>query len=165
MAAHPLSRRLIAFLSAVFAALFVVSLTPAPAHATYGPAIPVDIQLRSYDSYGNEYRVGRVVGTVQFDDGNSAYYISLTVCRQSSYTSPNAQVLVNGVSQFYLSSWDGVARPQVCGDAWGQSGATTGGFSYGGVVRNLTVTIQGIHFDGSQAKEIVRSRTYDNPYN
>jgi hypothetical protein len=165
MGADNWRRRLVALLAATFAALFVTSLAAAPAQATYGPPNPIDIQLRSQDSYGNVYLVGRVVGNLYFDDGSSAYHLSLTLCRQSSYTTPHLHVLVNGVEHRFFSGSDGVARPGVCGDRWGQSLAIESGHSYAGVIQTLGFTIEGIHFDGSTARDIVRSRAYDNPYN
>jgi hypothetical protein len=167
VAAHPLRRRLIAFLSAMFAALFVGSLAPAPAHATYGPPQTVTIQLRSYDSYGNEYRVGRLVGTVQFDDGNSAYYLSLVMCRQSSYTNPHLRIHLNNGTVYhqFFSPSDNTRRPVECDGGHGMSGTVVGGFGYGGVISNLTISLEGIHFDMSTARTVSRSATYDNPYN
>ena len=92
--------------------------------------------------------------------------LAVTVCRQSSYTSPNMRIIVNGVAGGVWSGEDGIRRPQVCGDRFGQSFAIDGIFTAGGaVVRNAGVTIEGIYFDGSTATTISRGAGYDNPYN
>lgn len=162
-----LPRRVLTFLAATFAAAAVATtLTAAPAQAAWSSAYPVNIQLTSYSSSGGVYQVGRVVGSLWFDSGNSAYQLSLIMCRQSSYTNPNVRISVNGSSHHSFSPSDGTRRPESCGGGHGMSGVISGVYSYSGVVRNLTVTISGIHFDfPNVAKDVVRSSTYDNPFN
>ena len=158
-----LRRRLITLLALTFVALLTTSLAAVPAQATYGSPFAVSLQLRSYTSTGTEYQVGRLVGTVQFDDGNSAYYLSLIMCRQSSYTNPQVRVYVNGVYTLFFSPSDNIRRPESCNGGHGLSGVIEGGFGYSGVIANLTISISGIHFDGSTARDVSRSAFYDNP--
>lgn len=153
-------RQLTKFVAIMSAALFAVALAAAPAQATYGSPLPVDLQLTS--SSGT-IQVGRIVGTLQFDNGNSHYWVSATICRQSSYTNPNVRVFVNGSLHQYLTGTYG-SRPQICG-GHGISEAVNSGFAYAGTIYNITISIEGIHFDGSTATTRTRSTTYDNPFN
>jgi hypothetical protein len=161
-----LPRRLLKFLTtAVAATVLATTLTAAPAQAAWSSPYIVDIQLRSYTSIGTEYLVGRVVGTLQFDDGNSQYLLSLIMCRQSSYVNPNVRILINGATHQWFSPSDNTRRPESCAGGHGMSGVISGVYAYSGVIPSLTVSIAGIHYDGSTAKDIVRSSFYDNPYN
>lgn len=160
-----LRHRLARLLTVALAALFVASLAPAPAHAAYSSPVTVNIQLRSYDAYYNTYLVGKVYGTIQFDSSNSRYRLSLVVCRQSSYVAPNVTVSVNGAYHHSGVNWDQVRRPDICDDIWGNSGTINGDFTYNGVVRSVTISIRGIHYDWGTAKEVQRQGTYDNPFN
>src|SRR3954454_13091966 len=110
-------RRVISVLG-VAGALFVMA--RAPAHASLGPAQTVSIQLRGYNSYGTTFNAGLVYGTIQFDTNTTQYRLSVTICRQSSYTSPNVRITTNGVSSGVYSGEDGVRRPAICG-GWGNS--------------------------------------------
>ncbi|WP_117208948.1 hypothetical protein [Allorhizocola rhizosphaerae] len=157
-------RRVFGVIGATLAALFVMSVAAAPAHATLGPAQSVDIQLRSYSDSGGEYLVGRVVGTIQFDSGNTQYRLAVTICRQSSYTSPNMRIYVNGTPGPVYAGEDGVRRPHICG-GHGLSNVVDGLFTYGGTIVGISVTIEGIHFDGSTARTVSKGRYYDNPFN
>ena len=159
-----LRRRLARLLAVTAAMLFVTSLAAAPAHAALGPPQPVSMQLRAYTSTGVEYLVGRVVGTIQFDDANTAYNLSLTVCRQSSYVSPNVRVFVNGAYAGYFAGEDGTPRPSIC-PGHGMSGVINGTFTTGGTVQNVSITITGLFFNGSTATEKSKSAFYDNPFN
>ena len=158
---HHLAR----ILTVAMAALFVASLAPAPAHAAYSSPVTVNIQLRSYDASYNLYLVGKVYGTIQFDDSNRRYRLSLVVCRQSSYVAPHVTVYVNGAYHHSGVNWDQVRRPEICDDYWGNSGTINGDFTYSGVVRNVTIQIRGLHFDMYTAREVIREGTYDNPFN
>jgi hypothetical protein len=161
-ATNAVRRRLGRLLSvAAVAAALTTFLAPPPAHATLGPPVPVDIQLRS-SSGGYQTLVGRVVGTIQFDDGASAYRLSLVVCRQSSYTAPNVRINVNGVFEHSIQQ-DSVYRSEICG-GHGLSGELVRTFSYPGVVENISIGIQGVHFDGSTARNVGGGAFYPNPY-
>ncbi|MFI9815987.1 hypothetical protein [Saccharothrix variisporea] len=133
------------------AALVAGAVTAAPAQATLGPAQPIDIQLRGYSSTGIETQVGRMVGTIRFDDGNTLYRIDATMYRQSSYVDTKLRIEVNGATHqnFY------------------QSGTISADFPYPGVVQNVRLVFEGLYYDGAtnRVKTITRSAFYDNPYN
>ncbi|MFC0533379.1 hypothetical protein [Phytohabitans kaempferiae] len=161
-----LPRRLLGFLTTAFAAtVLATTLAAAPAQAAWSSPYAVDLQLRSYTSTGAEFLVGRLVGTLQFDSGNSQYLLSLIMCRQSSYVNPNVRILINGVTHQWFSPSDNTRRPESCGGGHGLSGVISGAYAYGGVIPSITVSFAGIHFDYSTAKDITRSAFYDNPYN
>ncbi|WP_141975515.1 hypothetical protein [Saccharothrix saharensis] len=149
--------------AATLAVLLGASLAAAPAQAAYGPAQPVDIQLRGY-SGGYTTLVGRLVGSVRFDDGNSLYRLDLTLCRQSSYTSTKLTVTVNGAAHQWYSREDGY-RPAACGGGHGLSGVVNVDVPYAGVVQNVGLVYEGLHFSGSTATPVSRSAFYDNPFN
>ncbi len=161
--ASRLRRQVISVIGVAVAALSATLLAPAPAHATLGPALPIDVQLRSYYN-GGEYLVGRVVGTIQFDTNNVQYKLSVTVCRQSSYTSPNVRIYVNGTQSSTYSGEDNIRR-QIC-SGHGMSFVIDNTFTAGGaVVRFVGIGIEGVHFDGSNARFVSGGAGYDNPYN
>jgi len=161
-----LPRRLIRLLTTAFAAtVLATTLVAAPAQAAWSSPYTVDIQLRSYTSTGTEFLVGRVVGTLQFDSGNSQYQLSLIMCRQSSYVNPNVRILINGATHQWFSPSDNTRRPESCAGGHGMSGVIGGVYTYGGIIPSLTVSLSGIHFDYPNAKDVVRSSFYDNPYN
>src|SRR3954454_18503789 len=139
-------RRLLTFLAAGLAIFLGSSLAAAPARATLGAPQPVSLQVRGYMG-STEILVGRAVGTIQLDDSNSAYQLSLILCRQSSYVAPTLRISVNGVQQQVFSGEDGIRRPSVCGDTYGQSMAINGTYGYSGVVRNITIQLEGLFFD------------------
>jgi hypothetical protein len=155
-------RRLVAFVATAVSAVVLATLPAAPAQATLGPPQPVDIQLRSY-SGGYQTLVGRVVGTLQFDDGASAYHLSVVVCRQSSYTVPNVRITVNGVLDRSFAPQDGQPRPEICG-GHGLSGVFASTVAYPGRIERIAVGIEGIHFDGSTARPVGGGASYLNPY-
>ncbi|WP_143532733.1 hypothetical protein [Saccharothrix sp. ALI-22-I] len=157
-------RRLTGLFTITLAMLFTAALVAAPAHATYGPPQPVDLNLRGTSSTGLITPVGRLVGSVQFDDGNSYYRLDAIACRQSSYVEPTIKIDVNGALHQWFSSSDGIRRPEVCG-GHGMSGAVNVEFAYSGIIYNIKVTYEGLYFEGSTAKPISKSRTYDNPFN
>lgn len=160
-----LPRRLLTFLAAVFAAtVLATALTAAPARADWSAPYTVDMQLRSYSSTGSEVLVGRLVGTLQFDSGNSQYLLSLIMCRQSSYSNPTVRILINGATHQWFSPSDNTRRPESCAGGHGMSGVISGAYAYGGVIPSLTVSFTGIHF-GNPARDVTRTSFYDNPYN
>ncbi|XVS67393.1 hypothetical protein ACQPYE_15435 [Actinosynnema sp. CA-299493] len=158
-----LRRHLTTLFALTSAVVLGVSLTATPAQATYGPAQPVDIQL-SGSSGGYTTLVGRLVGSVRFDDGNSLYRLDLTLCRQSSYTSTKLTVNVNGAFHQWYSHHDGY-RPAVCGGGHGMSGVVNVDVPYAGVVQNIGLVYEGLHFSGSTATPVFGGAFYDNPFN
>jgi len=159
--ARSLGRRLIGVLALALAALAV---TASPAHASPGATQTIDVQLTTYSNYGYLVQVGRVYGTIQFDTNNTQFSVSLVVCRQSSYTSPNVRFNVNGSASGVYNAEDSTRRPQICG-GWGTSGVIAGTFSYGTTVAGVGVGVEGIYFDGSSARSVGGGAYADNPYN
>lgn len=145
------------------AAAVAVTVAAAPAQAALGPAQTVDIQLTSYAG-GYQTQVGRVVGTIQFDDGRQAYNVTLTVCRQSSYTINNVRLFVNGALSQSFSVQDSTLRPQACGGGHGLSGVYAQTLTYGYAVQKVAIGVEGIHFDGSTARTVGSGAAYTNPY-
>lgn len=154
-----LRTHLIRLLTVALAAVVAASLAPAPAHAALGSPIPVQIQLQSQGSAGGVYQVGRLEGTLQFDSSKTSFRLSVQVCRQSSYTPPNVTIYVNGAVHQVITP----NSPHACGPT-NTSGRIDQDFHHGGVINNVTISLQGIHFDMWTAKEIVRSRSYNNPF-
>lgn len=139
-------------LSGVLAALLLSAAVAAvPAHAALDSGQPVNIQLRGYSSTGAETQVGRMVGTVRFDSGNSLFRLDATVERQSSYVDSKVRIDVNGTAYEYIY----------------QSGAIARDFPYGGTVYNVQLTLEGLYYDGATntVKTVKRSAFYDNPFN
>jgi hypothetical protein len=160
-----LRRRVISVIGVAVTALSVSMLAPVPAHATLGPPSTVNIQLTKPWPGGGTILVGRVTGTIQFDDGNTAFKLSVTVCRQSSYTSPNVRISVNGVSGGVWTGEDNVRRPQACGGGHGLSFVIDGTFTRASVITRAGISIQGVFFDGSTATSVSGGQGFDNPYN
>ncbi|MEJ2859440.1 MULTISPECIES: hypothetical protein [unclassified Saccharothrix] len=133
------------------AALVAGAISAAPAQATLGAAQPIDIQLRGYSSTGVETLVGRMVGSIRFDDGNTLYRIDATMYRQSSYVDTKLRIEVNGSPHQYFY----------------ESGTIAADFPYPGVVQNVRLVFEGLYYDGAtnRVKTITRSAFYDNPYN
>jgi hypothetical protein len=155
------------FLTAItFLGIFSTFLTARPAEATLGPAIPYTLQVRGQFQSGLIQELGRAVGTVQFDDGNSYYHLSFVLCRQSSYASPLLMVSVTGTGSGGSQIFSGITtlRPDICG-GHGQAYVFDGGFAYNGIIRSLTFTLEGVFMNGSNAERPRRTVTIDNPYN
>ena len=144
--------------------LGTAALTPAPAQAALGPASPIGIQLYGRDSSNRTVMVGSAVGSLAFDNSNTWYRLSVTVCRQGSYSFPNFRVLVNGANQ-YLYVNENNARPEACTGYAGYpaNGTLDGDFSYAGTIYNITLCLQGVLF-GMPAQFPERCVTYDNPF-
>ncbi len=72
-----------------------VLLAPTQAQAAWGTTYNLSIQVTYHNPSGGTVQLGRADGWVQFDDGGNTFRYSLTVCRQSGYTTPDLQVAVN----------------------------------------------------------------------
>ncbi|MDQ2583907.1 hypothetical protein [Saccharothrix yanglingensis] len=133
------------------AALLSATVAAVPAQAALDAGQPVDIQLRGYSSTGAETQVGRMTGTVRFDNGNSLFRLDVTVERQSSYVDSKVRIDVNGSSHEHVY----------------QSGVIARDFPYGGTVHNVQLTLEGLYYDGAtnRTKTVTRSAFYDNPFN
>jgi hypothetical protein len=91
----PLRRRVTGTLAAGAAVLSGLLVAPTPAHAAWGTTYNLSIQVTYRSPVGSTLQLGRADGWVQFDDGGDTFHYSLTVCRQSGYTTPDLQVAVN----------------------------------------------------------------------
>jgi hypothetical protein len=159
-----LPRRLTAFFAVTLAVLLGATLTAVPAQAAYGPAQPIYIQLQRTSSSGYTTQVGRLIGTLRFDDGNSLYRLDVTLCRQSSYVDTILSIRVNNTLQQRFSQRDEILRPDVCG-GHGISGVINADFAYSGPIYNIGIGYEGILFDGSTATSVGGGAFYDNPFN
>ena len=131
-----------------------------PAHATYGPQLPVIL----YVNADNGTKLARVEGTLQFDDGNAKYAYSLTLCRYSSYSAPYIRISVNGTYRDLLSWYGGTTVPWCTYS--GFATVFTGDIDYGSTVRNVSFQLVGSSFSNQNVyKEHYDYLTYDNPYN
>ncbi|MEV0199883.1 hypothetical protein [Nonomuraea sp. NPDC050691] len=143
----------------VLVALATLSLPIAPAHAAYGPPIPVTMEV-----YAKGVKLAGAYGSLQFDDGNTKYAYSLAMCRESSYSQPNLWISVNGGPRSLAWSGGGspVSIPQCRYDAYLISAEV----QHGGVVANVAFTLDGVHFSNQNvATYHSRTATFDNPYN
>jgi hypothetical protein len=123
-------RRVLVAFAAVLAMTAAAVMTSSPAQAAWGSQIPVTIQVT-----GNGQSLGYASGWVQFDTGGTTFQYSITVCRQSSYTTPTLTVAVNNqsnnqvgtvVATHYMSSW----TPGGTAPCYGGSQTFTGVHSY-----------------------------------
>ncbi|WNI16021.1 hypothetical protein [Actinacidiphila sp. ITFR-21] len=92
---RPIRRRITRLAATAAAVLGGVLVAPTPAHAAWGTTYDLSIQATYQFPTGSTTQVGRADGWVQFDDGGDTFRYSLTVCRQSGYTTPELQVAVN----------------------------------------------------------------------
>jgi hypothetical protein len=160
--------RLVTRLLATAAAAIGVTVLPAaPAHATYGPQFGT-VHWQLLNSGGNQL-IGSIDGTVEFDDGNTKFRYSLTMCRQNSFSAPYARVFVNGTYSFSLyPAYTGM--PSCTGGATAIGGVVTGEVETGSLVRNVTVEFNGSYYGSGPNGYMVweqrqRSILKDNPYN
>lgn len=147
----------------VLVAFFATTLASVPAQATLGSKLTIDMQLVGSWN-GVIVPVGRVKGTLQFDDGNSLYRLDVTVCRQSSFVVPTLSIDVNDDGSYdQRFSEGGPPLEDICPGSmsWGKSE----GFPFAGVIRKIRVRIDGLFFDGRTATPKTKSTLYDNPFN
>lgn len=152
------------------AGALVLPAAATPAHAAWGPAQPVTMQIRHYYPTGGSVQIGWVEGTVQFDDGGSALYYNLTVCRQSSYMLPYLTINVN---MYYAggrkySTFVTNVYPNYTGNATGQpcyssTGTASGQFTSPNF-SNVEFLVYGSTFEGSSHVVKSQDRVLYNPY-
>ncbi|MDH2426526.1 hypothetical protein [Sphaerisporangium sp. TRM90804] len=140
----------------------VAALLPlTPANAAYGAPIPVSMAV--YGGAGGTQLLARVDGTLAFDDANTRYTYSLSLCRVSSFVSPHVKVLVNGVYKDSLY-WNGGSSTALCPSFYTAT-ALSAEVENGGTVANVTLTLVGSDFNNNVYRERTRTGTYDNPFN
>ncbi|WP_329172583.1 hypothetical protein [Streptomyces sp. NBC_01477] len=91
----PIRRRVAGLLATAAAVSGAALVAPTQAHAAWGTTYNLSIQVTYRSSTGSTSQLGRADGWVQLDDGGNSFRYSLTVCRQSGYTTPDLQVAVN----------------------------------------------------------------------
>ncbi|THV26676.1 hypothetical protein [Glycomyces paridis] len=116
-----LRRALVGFV-AVLAMTFGAVMSSSPAQAAWGTQFPVTIQVT-----GAGQQLGYATGWVQFDTGGTTFQYSVTVCRQSSYTTPTLTVAVNStgsnpngtvVATHNSSAWSPPGTAPCYGSSW-----------------------------------------------
>lgn len=166
MALATRSRRwLLRPLAAALTGVLAILLAAAPAQATYSPPQLVYFQLQAqHSTTGVIYYLGRASGTIQFDDDNSSYYLSITICRQSSYSPPILRVYINGTSYHQGLTGSSVGRTPECDDR--PTNVINSAYTYNGVINSITLVFEGIFFeDYYHVRTVTKSSTYDNPFN
>ncbi|SEG77949.1 hypothetical protein SAMN05444920_104547 [Nonomuraea solani] len=156
------ARRAAGSVAIVIATLAAILMPVTPAHATYGPDLPVSLTVNS--NAGPSIMLAQLTGTLAFDDGNTKFRYALRLCWGSgSYPMPNFYVSVNGSTVFY---------PGQTGTAPAPSGCQLHLFLYNGeythstTITNITLYVTGGWFyPGNTYNSRTRSVTYDNPYN
>ncbi|MGN9909252.1 hypothetical protein ACTMTJ_17045 [Phytohabitans sp. LJ34] len=140
-----------------------------PAQAAWGTTVPVTIQVVGYFN-GYTLNLGRAEGSVQFDDGGSAFRYSFTFCRQSSYQLPymriSANVTYSGGQRHATplatvhASYTGSSTTQPC---YSSVGTAAGESSYPNFY-NLELQLFGSTFVGQSHVEFMEDQTLYNPY-
>jgi hypothetical protein len=153
-----LARRLPRSVAVAVIALAAALAPLTPAHATYGTALPVNLQVTG--EYGQD--LASVRGTLQFDDGGTAYKYSLTLCRHSSFTAPRIRIYVNSAYQDLLI-WSGGSSASWCA----YSNFTTNfnaQVDHGSTVHNIKIELMGSSFPSNVYTEHFDDSVYYSPY-
>ncbi|ETK32967.1 hypothetical protein [Microbispora sp. ATCC PTA-5024] len=161
MTEHSWGRRLTTSIALAVTALAVTCLPVSPAHAAYGPDQQVYVQVIAND--GSGMQLARLEGTVAFDDSNTKYRYSLSLCWQSgAYPQPSFLINVNGTTTNY-PVWTGSTSASGCQ----QVALYSAEASFGGSVYNLRFDVTAGWFShGYQYMTRTKSSgTYDNPFN
>ncbi|HEX6682477.1 MAG TPA: hypothetical protein VF062_06755 [Candidatus Limnocylindrales bacterium] len=142
----------------------------APAQAAWAAELPLNIQVLYYYYPSGSAQLGRVDGTVQFDDGGSALRYNLTFCRQSSYSLPYMTINVNSyvIGGRKYATWITNIYPPYAGysssqPCYGQTGTVYGEFTYANF-SNVEFLLYGSTFVGSTFTTVSQDRIYYNPY-
>ena len=129
----------------------------APAHATYGSDLTVNL-----DVWGQGIKLSGAYGTIAFDDGNAKYRYSIAVCWQGSYSRPTLYASVNGA---WRTALPGGGTPVTISQCQGQASLLSGEVTPGGTVNNVTITVDGVRFNPPNSTYHTNSAFYDNPFN
>ncbi|MEO3860460.1 hypothetical protein [Acrocarpospora sp. B8E8] len=153
-------RRLTTSIALAITALAVTFLPATPAHATYGADQPVYVQVIAND--GSGMQLARLEGTVAFDDSNTKYRYSLSLCWQSgAYPQPSFLIIVNGSATNY-PVWTGSTSATGCQ----QVALYSAEVNVGSAVYNLRFDVTAGWFSSSGYRTRTKSSgTYDNPFN
>jgi hypothetical protein len=153
-------------------ALAITALTAAlvpvaPANATYGPAVSVYATVITNDG-GPAVELARLEGLMAFDDSNTKYWYSLSLCRRSgAYPMPTFVSVVNGSSRV-ASVYSGSTSAPGCTSVSLHSAEVFFGSTVSKVRFDLTAGWFSSVGGGSGSSYRTRtdySFTYDNPFN
>ncbi|GAA0389682.1 hypothetical protein Acor_76850 [Acrocarpospora corrugata] len=155
-------RRLTTSIALAVTALAVTFLPATPAHAAYSADQQVYVQVLAND--GSGMQLARLEGTVAFDDSNTKYRYTLSLCWQNAYPQPSFLIKVNGTTTNY-PAWTGSTSASGC-----QQVALYGGENnFGGTVYNLRFDVTAGWFSASNGYQYMTrtksSGTFDNPFN
>ncbi|MBE1593458.1 hypothetical protein ACFPOI_22585 [Nonomuraea angiospora] len=154
-----LRRRTTRLLTVVLTLLAAVALPVAPAHSATAQ-VPIFLEVRG----DNSQKLAGIYGWIEFNDGTT-YTYQFYLCRESSYSAAGGYVLINDRATLrasYSLNWGDtpIAECKYPAQLYGTTDAA------GGTVRNVTVEVEGVNFNGqNQATWKRRSSTYDNPFN
>nr|WP_062341846.1 hypothetical protein [Herbidospora sakaeratensis] len=162
MSKRPRGRRLTTSIAFAFMALAALILPATPAHAAYGPDQSVWVQVTAND--GSGMPLAQLQGTIAFDDSNTKYRYSLSICWQSgAYPQPSAVIVVNGSSGSY-PIWSGSSSATGCQ----QVALYSSEVNFGSAVYNLRFDVTAGWFSRTNGQYMSRTKssgTYDNPFN
>ncbi|KAA9377648.1 hypothetical protein F5972_18730 [Microbispora cellulosiformans] len=160
MTARSRGRRLTTSIAMAIAALAAALAPLSPAHAAYGPDQPVYLGLISNDGTGLELAV--LQGTVAFDDGNTKYRYSLSLCWQHAYPAPSFLINVNGTTTNWPTQ-TGYSSAPGCSQVYLYNAEV----NFGSTVQNVRFDVTGGWFgsNGQYKSRTKSTGTYDNPYN
>ncbi|GAB1821471.1 hypothetical protein [Herbidospora sp. RD11066] len=163
MTQRPRGRRLTTSIAFAFMALAALILPATPAHAAYSADQSVYLQLTANDGTGMPLAL--LQGTVAFDDSNTKYRYSVSICWQSgAYPQPSAGIYVNGTFNSY-PVWTGSSSAAGCQ----QVALYSAEVNVGSAVYNMRFDLTAGWFssvNGYQYMSRTKSTgTYDNPFN
>ncbi|MET9242532.1 hypothetical protein [Nonomuraea sp. NPDC003709] len=154
-----LRRRTTRLLTVVLTLLAAVAVPVVPAHSATAQ-VPIFLEVRG----DNSRKLAGIYGWIEFND-STTYTYQFYLCRESSYSAAGGYVLINDRATLrasYSLNWGDTTIAECLYPA--QLYGTTD--SVGSTVRNVTVEVEGVNFNGqNQATWKRKSFTYDNPFN
>ncbi|MEE4540363.1 hypothetical protein V2S66_00080 [Streptomyces sp. V4-01] len=168
---RPLRRRLTGTLAAAAAVLGGFLVAPTQAQAAWGATYNVSIQVTYHAPTGSTTPLGRADGWVQLDDGGDSFRYSLTVCRQSGYTTPDLQVAVNAGwvgSTWQQTNLEYITLPNTStvtptAPCYGDTNTVTGQDTYANF-SNVEFVLYGDTFTSSGYTTLSQKYVGSNPY-
>ncbi|WP_214111395.1 hypothetical protein [Acrocarpospora catenulata] len=156
-------RRLTTSIALAIMALAATFLQVTPAHAAYGPDQQVLVQVTAND--GSGMQLARLEGTVAFDDSNTKYRYSLSVCWQSgAYPEPSFLIVVNGSTVNY-PVWTGYSSATGCQRVSLYSAEVILGSAVYNVRFDVTAGWFSSRNNGQYMTRTKSSLVHDNPFN
>jgi hypothetical protein len=154
-----LRRRTARLLTIVLALLAAVCLPVVPAQSATA-RVPIFLEVRG----DSNQKLSGIYGWIEFND-STTYTYQFYLCRESSYSAAGGYVLINDRATLRASYSLNYGNTDIAECKYpAQLYGTTD--SVGGTVRNVTVEVEGVNFNGqNQATWRRNSSTYDNPFN